>query len=209
MGKLYRYGCFEALLLSRFFPGWQKDFLKEGRFLDKTIAEKLGVSPEATEAPAKGLAARYPVEEITRRHKPVIEARDAALKKVREMKGRVYVVNAKPIQEFIIPKGRGEPYRVGLINIYPRGIEKIEVRDVLLTGAETLMLTDQLYYFKWVDPAGDPKVKGYALTYSRKEGEDIYYDAEFKTKGFTLKAPKIRVKEAPSRVKVTVLAKVK
>jgi hypothetical protein len=30
-----------------------------------------------------------------------------------------------------------------------------------------------------------------------------------KTKGFTLKAPKIRVKDTPSRLKVTVLAKVK
>jgi hypothetical protein len=39
--------------------------------------------------------------------------------------------------------------------------------------------------------------------------QHFYYDAEFKTKGFTLKAPKIRVKDTPSRVKVTVLAKVK
>ena len=60
-----------------------------------------------------------------------------------------------------------------------------------------------------MDPAGDPKVKGYTLTCSRKDGEDVYYDAEFKTKGFTLKAPKIRVKDTPSSVKVTVLAKVK
>jgi hypothetical protein len=30
-----------------------------------------------------------------------------------------------------------------------------------------------------------------------------------KAKGFTLKAPKIRIKDTPSRVKVTVLAKVK
>ncbi len=208
-GKLYRFGCFEALLLSRLFPGWQKDFLKEGRFLDKTIAEKLDVSAEAVAARAKELAARFPVEEITRRHKPVIDGRDAALKTVREMKGRVYVVNAKPIREYIIPKGRGESYKVGLINIYPRGIEKIEVRDVLLTGAETLMLTDQLYHFKWVDPSGEPKVKGYTLTSSRKEGDDTYFDAEFKTAGFTLKAPKIRVKETPSRVKVTVLAKIR
>ena len=208
-GKLYRYGCFEALLLSRFFPGWQKDFIKEGRFLDKTIAEKLGISPEAAAARAKGLAARYPVDEITRRHRPVIEGRDAALKTIRELEGRVYVVDAKPLQEYLSPKARGETYRVGLINIYPRGIEKIEVRDVLFTGAETLMVADQLYYLKWVDPAGDPKVKGYTLTSSRKEGDDVYYDAEFKTKGFALKAPKIRVKDTPSRVKVTVLAKVK
>jgi hypothetical protein len=32
-----------------------------------------------------------------------------------------------------------------------------------------------------------------------------YYDAEFKTKGFTLKAPKTRVKDTPPRVKVTVV----
>jgi hypothetical protein len=208
-GKLYRYGCFEALLLSWFFPGWQKDFFKEGRFLDQTIAEKLGISPEKTEVRAKGLAARYPIDEIIRRHKPVIEGRDAALKAVREMKGLAYVVNSEPLQEYIIPKGRGESYKVGLMTIYPRGIEKIEIHDVLLTGAKTLMLTDQLYYLKWVNPVGDQKVKGYTLTYSRKEGEDVYYDAEFKTKGFTLKAPKIRVKDTPSRVKVTVLAKVK
>jgi hypothetical protein len=207
-GRLYRVGCFEALLLSRLAPGWQKDFLEEGRFLDKTMAAKLGVPAEATEARTKELAARYPLEEITRRHQPVIAGRDAALKAVREMKGRVYVINAKPVQEYIIPKGRGETYKVGLINIYPRGIEKIAVRDVLFTGAETLTVADQLFYLKWVDPAGDPKVKGYTLTSSRREGDD-YYDAEFKSAGFTLKAPKIRVKDTPSRVKVTVLEKVK
>jgi hypothetical protein len=209
MGKLYRFGCFEALLLSRLFPGWQKDFLKEGRFLDKTTGEKLGFSPEAAMARAKDLAKRYPLDDIGRRHRPVIDGRDAALKMVREMKGRVYVVNGKPLQEYVIPKARGESYQIGLMNIYPRGIERIEIRDVVLTGAETPMLTDQLYYFKWVDPAGDAKVKGYTLSYSRKEGEDVYYDAVFKTKGFTLRAPKIRVKDGPSRVKVTVLAKVK
>jgi len=209
MGKLYRFGCFEALVLSRLFPGWQKDFLKEGRFLDKTIGEKLGFSPESAEAQAKELAGRFPVDEIGRRHKPVIEGRDAALKTARAQKGRTYVVNMKPLQEYVIPKGRGEKYQVGLMNIYPRGIERIEIRDVLLTGEETLMLTDQLYYFKWVDTTGDPKVKGYTLTGGRKEGDDTYYDAEFKTKGFTLKAPKIRVKDTDARVKVTILEKVK
>jgi len=43
----------------------------------------------------------------------------------------------------------------------------------------------------------------------QKDFLSFYYDAEFKTKGFTLKAPKIRVKDTPSRVMVTVLAKVK
>lgn len=53
----------------------------------------------------------------------------------------------------------------------------------------------------------------FPLSVSSPAGErlphHLYYDAEFKTKGFTLKAPKIRVKDTPSGVKVTVLAKVK
>lgn len=211
MGKLYRAGCFEALLLSRLFPGWQENFLKDGRFLDAEIGEKLGFTNEATAARAGKLDERYPVEEIVARHKPVIQARDAALKTVREIEGRAYIVNVKPIGEFLVPGARGESYRVGLINIYPQGFEKFEAYDVLLTGAETLILTDQLYYFKWVDTDAEKKdteTREYELTYSRKEGEDIFYDAEFKTKGFTLKAPKIRVKDTPARVKVTVLEKV-
>jgi hypothetical protein len=62
---------------------------------------------------------------------------------------------------------------------------------------------------KWIDTEAKANEKGYSLSYSRKEGEDIYYDAEFTTNGFTLKAPKIQVKDVPARVKVTVLSKIK
>jgi hypothetical protein len=208
-GNLYRFGCFQALLLSRLFPGWREDFFEDGRFLDSTIAEKLAFPEEAAEARAKTLAERYPVDEIVGRHEPVIQGRDAALAVVRATAGRTYIVNMKPIRRYLTPEARGESYEVGLMNIYPRGIERFEVHDILLTGAETLMLADQLFYLKWVDPAGDPEARGYSLTYDRKEGEDIYHNAEFKTEGFQLKAPKIQVRDTPARVKVTVLEQVR
>jgi len=106
-------------------------------------------------------------------------------------------------------KSFGENYQVGLINIHPGGIEKIQIQQVLFEGQKTPIVQDQLYYLKWVDTETGPGTKGYTLVFSRKEGEDIYYDAEFRTKGFTLKAPKIQVKDLPARVKVTVLSKIK
>jgi hypothetical protein len=99
-----------------------------------------------------------------------------------------------------------------LINIYLDGIESIDIRDVHFTGTRTPTIQDQLYYVKWIDTDGEPVGpggKGYALTCGKKEGEDVYHDAEFKTAGFILKAPKIRVQDSPARVKVTVLSQVK
>jgi hypothetical protein len=40
-------------------------------------------------------------------------------------------------------------------------------------------------------------------------GEGVYFDAEFKTKGLTLKAAKMGIKDTPSQVKAFVLEKVK
>jgi hypothetical protein len=177
--------------------------------LDQALAEFLGVSPEDKEKIAKGLADRYPIQEITDRQSKVIQKRDDALKMIQARRGRVYVINFKPTQEFPSPKTSGERYRVGLMVIYPEGIERIKLQDVLFQGKTSPIIQDQIYYVKWIDTEAKVKEKGYTLKYSRKEGKDVYYDAEFTTKGFMLKAPKIQVKDIPARVKVTVLGKVK
>jgi hypothetical protein len=207
--KCYPFGCFQALLLSRLFPGWQAGFFEKGMFLDQALAGSLGLSAADREEIARGLPDRYPVREITGRHAQVIQKRDAAQRMIQARRGRVYVVNFKPAQEYLSPTSTGEKYRLGLISIYPQGIERIRVQDVLFEGRATPMIQDQLYYVKWIDAGAKPKTKGYVLKYGRKEGEDVYYDAEFTTQGFTLKAPKIRVRDTPARVKVTVLEKVK
>jgi hypothetical protein len=207
--KCYPFGCFQALLLSRYFPGWQTGFFEKGKFLDQVLAESLGFTAADMEKTAKGLADRYPIREISDKHAKVIQKRDDALKMIQARKGRVYIVNFKPTREFLSPKSPGETYRIGLIVIYPEGIERIKIQDVLFEGKLSPIIQDQLYYVKWIDTEAKANDKGYVLKYGRKEGKDVYFDAEFTTKGFTLKAPKIQVRDLPTRVKVTVLGKVK
>ena len=211
-GKCYQYGCFQALLLTRLFPGWQEGFFQGKTLLDLKLQEKLGFSAEDLEAGAEKLKTRYPLAELKAKHTDVIKMRDAALQTILDRKGRVYVVSFKPTGEYLTPKSKEKPYKVGLINIFMDGIESIDIRDVHFIGARTPTIQDQLYYVKWVDtqdkPLG-PDGKGYALTYAKKEADDIYLDAEFKTAGFSLKAPKMRVQDSKARVKVTVLSKLK
>jgi hypothetical protein len=208
-GKCYPYGCFQALLLSRLFPGWQAGFFQEGRFLDKVLAERLGLAPSDLRTRAAGLKDRYPLGEISNRHGQLIRERDQALAMIRKRSGRVYVVDFKPLREYLVPKGRGQTYQFGLINIFPQGIESIELEDVHFRGEKSPMVLDQLYYTKWIDTRSKARGKGYTLRYGRKEGEDVYEDAELKTAGFTLRAPKLRVRDLKSMVKITVLAKLK
>jgi hypothetical protein len=209
--RCYPYGCFQALLLSRLYPGWPEGFFKSGKFMDQLLREKLGFndSLNAAEA-AASLAERYPVKEIAARTGKSIRQRDAALEAALKQKGRVYMINFKATEEYVLPKARGESYSVGLIDLYPRGIEKVEIRDVLFKGAETLMLKEQLYHIQWID-GGDPlgDKDRFTLTYSRREGSDIYVDAVFTTPGFTLRAPKIQVRKSAARIKIMILEKTK
>jgi len=210
--KCYPYGCFQALLLTRLFPGWQEGFFQAKTLLDLKLQEKLGLSDKDLAAAPERLKERYPLTELKAKHDEVIRRRDDALKMILDRQGRVYVVSFKPTGEYLAPKAKDKPYKVGLINIFPGGIENIDLRDVHFTGSRTPMIEDQLYYVKWIDTEDRPKgpgVKGYTLVFAAKEGEDVYRDAEFKTAGFTLKAPKIRVQDSKARVKVTVLSKLK
>jgi hypothetical protein len=208
-GKCYPFGCFEALLLTRLFPGWPATFFQDGKFLDKVLEERLGLTPADREALATGLKDRYPLGEISSRHGLLIRERGNALNMIQKRRGRVYVVNFKPLMEYPVPKGRGEVYNFGLINIFPGGIESIELRDVLFRGEKSPMVWDQLYYAKWIDTRRRVRGKGYTLSCGRKEGEDVYEDAELRTAGFVLRAPKIQVRDLKSMVKITVLAKLK
>jgi hypothetical protein len=206
-GKCYPYGCFQALLLTRLCPGWQATFFRTGTFLDRVIQDSLGMTSADIEAISERLKDRYPLEEIAARHGDLIRRRDAALATIRKRKGRTYVVNFKPLMEYIAPKGRGESYKLGLINIFPEGIETIEVRDVLFRGEKSPMVWDQLYYVKWVDPKA--RRRGYTLSYGRKAADGVYEEAELKTDGFVLRAPRIQVRELRDFVKITVLSKIR
>jgi hypothetical protein len=207
--KCYSYGNFQALLLNRFVPGWQKKVQQDKQPLDQILGQYLRLSPDEKNTVQQRLKTRYNFPEIENRHTSLIKKRDEAYEMIQARQGRKYIINFKPTHEYLQPSSRGESYSLGLIHIYPEGIEKIQIQDVILAGKNTPIVNDRLYYIKWIDTEAGPAEKSYELSYSKKEGENIYIDAVFTTKGFVLKAPKIQLKDRPSRVKVTILSKVK
>lgn len=206
--KSYSIGSFQALLLNRFVPGWQNDFYQKGYYFDKLLRDFLKISDTEKAAIANRLKTDYDFDGISSKHTKLTQERDDAYKMITGRKGFSFIVNFKNIFEY----PRTEParkYSMGLINLFPEGIRKIGMSDVLFTGNNSPMILDQLYHVKWVDTKSKSLKEGYNITYSRKEGEDIYYDAVITTEGFTLKAPKIKLTERNERVKITILSKVK
>jgi len=60
---------------------------------------------------------------------------------------------------------------------------------------------------EWVDTNAADGVKGYELTCRERAGS-VCKGAEFKTAGFTLRAPEVEVAETGSEVRITILSKV-
>jgi hypothetical protein len=207
--KCYQYGNFQALVLSRLFPGWQDGFFQGGKLLSGDLAERLGLGDDALAGAGATLADRYPLPELRQKHDRVITKRDEAWRRVQRRVGRVFIVDFKPAGEHLNPLAAGPSYNLGLVRIFPAGIDAIRVQDVLFSGAKTPIVQDQLYYLKWVDAERRLGGKGYRLMSSGKEGKDIYLNVEIRTGGFILKGPKIRVRETKDFVKITVLEKVR
>lgn len=208
-GKTYAVGAFQALLLSRLFPGWQQDVYRSDKTFDRIIAEQLRLSEADRAAARMRIETRYPLASIRERHSEVVRERNALFTMIRSRKGTTYIVNFKPTHEHIASQPRTKNSSLGLMYMYPEGIDSVRIEQVRFTGNRTPMVLDQLYYIKWIDTEPDPGTPGYALTYARKEREDVYCDAVFSTEGFTLRAPKIEVTQRPDWVKVTILTKVK
>lgn len=203
--KCYQYGCFQALLLTRFVPGWQKTIPQENRFLFDILEEYLDLSLEEEREITEKLKIRYDFNALQNKHFSRVSARDQAHDGFFSQKGKVYIINFKPINEFVIPlpHADSELYRKGLRSVYTKGIKEIRIKDVLFEGSSEPCLQDQLFYIKYIDT----KNQGYSIESERQDG-DIHYNAVIKTNGFTLKAPAVRIKETDQRVKFSVLSKV-
>jgi len=208
-GKCYFYGCFQALLLSRLFPGWINDFMNEQKFLDEMIASKLIINDDDREDFNTRLHSEYDYDSVYKKHSSIIKERDNAIVTWKEQKGKVYVINFKKTNEYLNLKPRGKHYSAGLIYLYPEGVEELKIQDVTFSSKNTLIEKNQLYYIRWIDTKTPMTDKGYTIEYDSKEGENIYYNATVKTKGFILTAPEIEIREGKSRIKINVLSKLK
>ena len=204
----YFFGAFQGLLLSRLAPGWQETFFQDQRFLHTDLDSVLALTPAQRQQARQRLDTGYDIQGLRRLHGDYIKARDAAFQRMDARSGKTYVINFKPVREYVTPEYRGETFQVGLMVIAEKGIERLALQDILLEGKETPIIKDQLFYLKWVDTETPAGQKGYTLDYEGKEGEDVYINAIVRCGGFTLKAPKLRVTERPNRIKFSLLAKV-
>jgi hypothetical protein len=208
-GKCYFYGCFQALLMTRLFPGWIDSFMQDQKFLDEMIASKLSINDEDRESFKTRLKSEYDYDSVYSKHAPIINERDKAIEEWKTQKGKTYIINFKKTKEYLNPEPRGKKYSAGLIELFPEGIEKLKIQDVTFVSENTLIEKNQLYFIRWIDTQATSAEKGYTVTYDKKEGENIFTNAEVKTKGFALFAPKIEIREGKDRVKINVLSKIK
>ncbi|HUL45213.1 MAG TPA: hypothetical protein VLY03_12745 [Bacteroidota bacterium] len=207
-GKSYTFGALQGLLLDRITPGWKTDFYRNGIMPDRLVANALHISAADKSIIAEGLKTRYAYDSIHNKHAGLIRERDSALESIRGRKGLSFIIDLKRTNDFVTTHADGKFYSFGIMYIYPAGIKKMKIEDVELTGLNTPMVVDQLYYMKWVDTDPKPGEDNYELKYSRKEGENVYYDATLTAGGFILKAPKLEIARSHDRVKITILSKV-
>jgi hypothetical protein len=203
--KCYDYGCCQALLLDRFVPGWKETIFADSKFMYDIIVDFVAIEEEEESRIASRLAERYDYDSVAERQSGAVNARDEAFKMFNSQKGRVYIINLKHTHEYAScsPMEGGEEYIMGFRRLYPKGIKPMIFQEVSVKSTGKPILVDQIYYMRYVDTEN----ADYEIQFSRVEG-DVYHDAVVSTNGFTLAAPKIRVKERDDRVKFIILAKV-
>lgn len=208
LGKCYTYGLIQCLLLDRFIPGWKNKFFESGRSLDEVTEKLLNVSAEDKKAIAEGFKAKYKYDELYAKHAAVIKDRDETMAIVNARVGKRYIIDFKKTKDFIIPQPRGRSVRVGVECFYVDGIEDFHLGDILLTTADTPFYQPtppkNMFSLEWVDTEAKPGEKGYTFTFDKQE-DDVYKNIEFKTPGFTLKAPEVQIVDDPDKNEVSII----
>ena len=209
MGKCYEYGCYQALFLQKYFPGWQNAFAEEATNLYKKLTKHLPISEEELPAFQKRFEEIYGFKKIFVRCSEAIQKRDNAYKTLKNRKGMAYVINFKKIHQYADQLYEKTPhYMLGLIRMYMKGIPAAIIGNIEISAIKEPVEGNQLYHIKCVDTTWKSGDKPFTIEYE-KQTENIYEDAVIQTPLFTLKAPLVRIEESSSRVKFILLPVVK
>jgi hypothetical protein len=175
------------------------------------LSKKLPLSEDEKTQHQKRLSELYGLEEIRDRAEKAMDERDSAYRAAAALKGKVYVISYKNIRHFVMASSTEakKSYSLGLRYIFPEGMEPIKVDEVELEIRHKPVEVNQLYYIRLADPDWEKREKPYDLQFDKKEGQDVYVNAVVDTPLFTLKAPKLRIKDAPLRAKIWILSRVK
>lgn len=207
--KSYTYGCFQALLCQRLFPGWQESLVAGTRFLDVEIGKRLPVSPEERASIERRFSEAYPIGQIRERHATFLNARDSAYRQVKARAGRVYVLDFKRTGQYIRSLAKTkDSYGIGLTQVQPDGLPGFNFDDVELSRVTAPAELDQLYYIRVVDTEWKERSEAFKLS-GDKQPDGTWKNAQVRTPLFTLTAPHVRVRETGNRVKIQILSRVK
>ncbi len=206
--KCYDYGSFQCALAERLVPGWQQQ-VEQGKPMDAVLAGAIPVADAERSDIERRLRGDYPYEDVRRGATAFTQARDAAYQTISSRQGRVYIVDLKPVRQYMDGlAGKAGAYRLGLLTLFPVGYPGFTLDAVVLSPVKVPCNTDQLFYFRAVDTESAARKQALTVT-GQRQADGSYVDAVVTTPLFTLKAPKVRVIEAGNRVKIQVLARVK
>lgn len=207
-GKAYDFGCFQALLLQRYNPGWQSAFATKPSTLDKELAKMVGFDPKdsaAIAASEKRFREIYGSDKIKARVDEAIKKRDEAYVSIMSRQGLAYIINFKEIQVYENQVFQGVPqYALGLYHLYFKGLPAVKNDRFEISPISVPFLGDKLYYFKLIDPAPKAGARPYTVTGKTADGQ-TYENAVITTPLFTLKTPLVRIEESKDRVKIILL----
>ena len=206
--KCYDYGCFQCALSERYIPGWQK-MVQQGAPMDAVLAREIPVTESERAAIARRLKTDYPYDQILASARQFTEPRDQAYREITARRGRTYVINLKATRLFTgtLLREKVTSFRLGLLTLYPAGYPGFHLDAIDMSPVAAPMNADQLYYLKIVDIDWRSRKDAFTVTGVRHE-DGTYTDAAVVTPLFTLKAPRLRVRESGTRVVIQVLDRV-
>jgi len=207
--KNYHYGCFEALMLQHYFPGWQQE-IESGGSLDLVLRKDVRITASDSLESLKRFRDLYQIDSLRSKHEKIISGRNATYAMFNSLKGMTYVIDFKPIRQFI--SGLADPkltrYSLGLLVMFPDGIGSLKFDGVSLETKPVPTEANQLYYIKMVDTNPTKADKPYTIEYQLKEPDDVYRNVVITTPLFTLRAPKVQLRERENRIKIVILSRV-
>jgi hypothetical protein len=207
--KTYWYGCFEALLLERYFPSWQSD-IENGAWLDQVIRNKASISLSDSLHAMNRFKDIYHLDSLKNMHGAVISARDNTYTMFQARKGRIYTIDFKPVSQFpgSLVNETVKKYSLGWTYMYPDGIEELKFDDVSVSFNNVPVEINQLYFVNIVDIDSDTHKHSYNIKYDSADNNGFYYNVIITTPLFTLKAPKVSISETNDRVRFTIHSRV-
>jgi hypothetical protein len=206
--KNYDYGCFEALLLQRYFPEWQKE-IESGAWLDPVLYKKLAITGSDSLASLKRFVDVYRIDDLKAKHEKIINERNDTYRMLTSQKGLTYVISFKPIKQYLtdqVDKSK-KCYKLGLNEMYPEGPGNISFDGITLNMTEAPAEVNQLYFIKVINTNPKKSGKKYSIDYQSKDANGVFSNVTITTPMFTLKAPKIKIRERANRIKIIVLSR--